>query len=653
MRRTRLMALCLLFLPFAVQSQNYTTLETAGRKLQKLYEQAKYFNQLQDFPAAEKELMALIAIDPTFVDAFILLGNIRYNQNDMAAAEKSYREALNIAPDYQHRIWYQTAIVQLRQGKYEAAEENLNYYLSIGDDNPGLQQRAKQHLTNAIFGRKAIENPVPFRLKALNPGINTSAPEYCPVISADGQKLIFNRVVNGQEDFFISQKKEGEWQTAIPLQALNSPYNEGASSFSADGRFMVFTACNRRDGLGRCDLYYSEYKNEQWQLPANAGSPLNSRYWDSQPSLSSDGKILVFSSDRPGGKGGRDLWWSHKTAEGSWALPQNLGDAVNSAGDEQSPFLHADGQTLYFMSEGHTGMGGFDLFFSKRQNDGSWSDPQNLGYPINTYGNEGALVISLDGKTAWFDSDFRSPESGMGIDPKLKGNADIYTFELYPEARPIPVTYLKAIVTDARSGERLQAHAEITELPKGSVFNSSPASETGELLVCLPAGKTYALNISHPGYAFFSENFELTDFRDSRDPFVMEIALQPLETSIAGDTAKPIVLKNIFFETGSAELLNSSVPELRKLANLMTENPDISIQIQGHTDNVGSESDNLLLSEARARAVYTYLLEQGIAAERLSFTGFGESRPIDSNETEEGRKNNRRTAFIILRTSRE
>ena len=647
MWNTRLAVLVLLIAPFFAEGQTYTTLNNASKKLQKLYARAQEFNTLRDVASAEKELFEIINIDPTFVDAYILLGNIRYNRNDLAAAEESYQKALNTAPDYQIRLWYQVGLVQLKQGKYDQAQQNLSYYLSLGDNNPGLQQRAEQHLANAIFGKTAMENPVPFDPMPLSKHINTPAPEYCPVISADGSYLIFNRVINGQEDFYISRKENDQWQPAKSLQALNSPDNEGASSFSADGRFMVFTACNRRDGLGRCDLYFSRVKNEQWQTPANIGPPINSRYWDAQPSLSADGKTLIFSSDRPGGQGNRDLWMSTLSEGGQWSVPQNLGENINSPRDEQSPFFHADGKTLYFMSDGWTGMGGFDLFFCRRQEDGTWSEPQNLGYPINTTGNEGALVVSLDGTRAWFDSDYRSAKPGQGVDPRLKGDADIYTFELYPEARPVPVTYLKAIVSDARSGEALQAHAELIQLPEGQTFSTSLTSERGELLLCLPMGQSYALNISCEGFAFHSENFELTDSRNATDPSLMEIALQPLESIAAGDTSAPIVLKNIFFASGSSTLLEPSFAELKRLIKLLNENPRIHIQIQGHTDNVGSETDNLNLSEARAKAVYQYLADKGIATERLSYIGFGESRPIDSNETTAGRKNNRRTAFVV------
>jgi outer membrane protein OmpA-like peptidoglycan-associated protein len=645
----RLIALLFFVLPLSLFSQQYTTRSTAPKKLQKLFEQALYFNQIRDFAAAERELIAVVEADPTFIDAFIMLGNIRYNQQDMAAAEKAYKQALDLDPIYQHRLWYQTGLTQLRQGKYDIAIASFNQYLSIDDNNPGLKKRAAQHLANAVFALEAIQQPVPFDPKPLNAAVNTRNAEYCPIISVDGKSLIFNRVVNGQEDFYISRMENEVWQAATPIEELNSPYNEGASSFSADGQYMVFTACNRPEGLGQCDLFFAFRQNGQWETPRNLGTPVNSRHWDSQPSLSSDGRVLVFASDRPGGQGGRDLWWTQKTDAGTWADPVNLGENINTSGDEQSPFFHADGKTLYFMSDGWPGMGGFDLFVARLQSDGTWSKPANLGYPINTFANEGALTVSLDGTKAWFDSDFRSPESGIPIDPRLKGNADIFSFELYPEARPVPVTYLKAQVSDARDQSPLQANAGLIRLSDQQLVSSSLTSETGTLLLCIPAGHPYALNISRPGYAFHSENFELTDVRSALDPFLLNIALQPL-TAAKNDVEQsdPVILKNIFFETGSASLLPASLPELQKLLGLMRENPSLSIQIQGHTDNVGTTADNQQLSEDRARAVYEYLSSQGIAPERLTYIGFGETQPIAPNDTEAGRKDNRRTAFVVF-----
>ncbi|MBK7408545.1 MAG: OmpA family protein [Saprospirales bacterium] len=375
------------------------------------------------------------------------------------------------------------------------------------------------------------------------------------------------------------------------------------------------------------------------------GEPVNTGAWESQPSLSGDGKSLYFASDRIDGKGGKDIWVSYRSADGSWGAPQNLGDTINTSKDEQGPFIHPDGQTLYFMSDGHPGMGSADIFFSRRTPGGPWQTPVNMGYPINSKSAEGLLVVSIDGKTAYFASNRSdlNPTTSYG-----KPTYDLYSFELYEAARPAPVTYVKAVVRDADTRLPLEAVAEFLDLETGQIAAGATTDKDGQFLVVLPAGKNYALNVSKPKYLFFSEHFELKEPASVEKPFLLEIELQPISQNGAPVEEKAIVLKNVFFESGSALLLPESKGELEKLRNLLEENPGLRIQINGHTDNVGSEADNQSLSEQRAKAVYSYLADKGIDRLRLRFKGFGESRPVDTNETEEGRQHNRRTEFTVF-----
>ncbi len=624
----------------------YTTIKTAEGKVLKRYEKALEYGRSGAYEQALRELDKVLEQDPGFIDAYITQAAIYDEQKQYEQAEAGFERVVALAPGYEPLVWYRLALTELHQEKFEEAEMHLNNYLQAGSGNERMQARAEQYLAEVRVAAELMRQPVPFDPESLGPNINTSASETLPSFTADGASLIFTRLVNGQEDFFISHKVDGEWQPGQPLEDINTPLNEGAQTISADGTLLIYTSCDRRDGLGRCDLYYSEFRDGRWSRPANMGRPINSAAWESQPSLSASGRTLYFASNREGTLGGSDLWVSHRQADGSWSTPRNLGSAINTAEDDAAPFLHPDDRTLYFMSKGHPGMGGFDLFFAARQADGSWGKVTNLGYPINTTGNEGALVVSLDGETAYFASDRLDAARAAG-----GGAIDLYRFTLYPAARPDPVTYVKAVVRDAETGRPLIAEVEFVDLSAAEVYNAARTGPDGDFLVCLPQGRDYALNVAKPGYLFHSENFALADATTPQAPYLLEIDLSRIPESTAGteiERLKPVVLRNVFFETGSAALKPASRVELDRLVRLLKENEQLRIQINGHTDDVGSDADNLQLSEDRARAVYQYLVDAGIDAGRLRYQGYGETQPIAGNDTPEGRRQNRRTEFVVL-----
>ncbi len=644
-----LLALCSLSGLWAQGNTGYVTMETASGKLQKRYDKALSYGRGGDFNRALRELEKILEAEPRFIDAFITRAAIFEEQDLLEDAELNYEQVLEIDPVYEPRVWYRLAMVEQRQNKYPEAVDHLERLLQTPDLEDRLRRQAEQHVKDFRFSAEMMRNPVPFEPESLGENINTKESEYLPSFTADGEYLVYTARVNGQEDFMISQKIDGAWQKGEPIEEINTPLNEGAQTISADGRLLVFTACNRRDGLGGCDLYYSEFREGNWIAPSNMGRPVNSAAWESQPSLSADGKALYFASNRQGSIGGRDIWVSYRQADGSWGKPRNLGEPINSTEEDEAPFIHPDGQTLYFMSRGHQGMGGFDLFFARKGAGEQWEKPKNLGYPINTKANEGALVVSLDGKTAYFATD-KLQRTGTS-DILQRPTTDLYRFDLYEAARPSPVTYVKAVVSDAQTGASVRAKVEFVELESTAVYASDQTTESGTFLVVLPLGKDYALNVSKKGYLFHSENFALAGKTSIDDPFMLQIALSPIPDELdtdPGEEARPVVLRNVFFETGSAELKPVSRVELNRLKVLLEENPQIRIQINGHTDNVGSAADNRQLSENRARAVFQYLLDQGIDENRLSYKGFGESRPIATNETPEGRQQNRRTEFEVI-----
>jgi len=395
---------------------------------------------------------------------------------------------------------------------------------------------------------------------------------------------------------------------------------------------MIYTACNRSDGIGRCDLYYTTKVGDRWTFPKNMGKPVNSPYRETQPSLTPDGRTLYFSSDRPGGKGQHDIWVSYLDDGNRWSVPENLGEVINTPGIEMSPFIHPDNQSLYFSSDGHIGLGGYDLFVTRRDSTGKWQKPMNLGYPINTNRDEIGMIVNSRGDKAYYSSD---------VD-KANGK-DIYVFDLPVQDRPVMTTYMKGKVFDADDNQLLRAQFELVDLETGnSIFRSYSDSITGEFLVSIPVNHNYMLNVSRNGYLFFSENFSLKNTYRSDRPFLKDVPLQPLKAG------KRIILKNVFYETDSFALKKESTAELNKVIGLLQANPKIKIEISGHTDNTGTPDYNQKLSENRAKTVAKYLISASVNAERVVAKGYGMNNPVASNDTEEGKAQNRRTELQII-----
>jgi outer membrane protein OmpA-like peptidoglycan-associated protein len=614
--------------------------ENASPKLLKYYERALEYARGGQPAEALKQLNTALREAPNFVDALLLKGQIYYDGASFAEAETSLATAVALSPNYDPKAWYPLALSRLRQEKYAEAARDFEQFLSFPTRNDQLRQRAVKYAANARFAAEAVNHPVPFNPKPLEEGINTPAPESLPSLTADGKTLVFTRIVNRQEDFFISfRQTDNTWSIAQPVEGVNSPFNEGAQCISADGRTLVFNVCNTPDGLGSCDIYRSQKIGNRWSRPENLGAPVNSKWLERQPALSADGSTLYFSSDRPGGFGGRDIWKSRLNPNGTWIQPENLGPNINTNGNDDCPFLHADGRTLFFMSDGHPGMGGFDLYTARIDDRGNFEKSQNLGYPINTPANEGALILTLDGKTAYYTSD--------GLDQQNGPNTDLFYFELPEHLRPAPATYVRAVVRDALTKKLLSAGATLYRLHDNYPVQSVNTDEQGAFLFCIPTGLKYALHIESPGYIFHSEHFQPPAEAEITAPYILEINLNTV-TAVADKPSAPVTLRNVFFETGSATLLPESKAELERLFIFIEANPKIRIEVHGYTDDVGAEADNLKLSEQRAGAVCSFLHQKGVPKERLSFKGFGESSPVAPNDTPEGRRQNRRTEFVIL-----
>ena len=615
---------------------------SSNKKAVGMYEKGMQCMYRSDLPGAENHFKQAANADPKFAEPNIMLGEMYEDRHLDSVACIYYNAAVKADPTFYTMAWFRIGELELRQQHYDAAVEAYKQFLALDKKNMNKHAEVEKKMNTVAFRQYAYANPVPFNPQNMGVAVNSANDEYLPALTADGQTLVFTRrfprtgktTANSplEEDFYVSVKKNGEWTKAVRMsEPVNTYDNEGAQCISQDGRMMIFTGCNRKDGAGRCDLYICHREGDKWSKPENLGMPVNTAAWEAQPTFSVDGKTLYFVSNRKGGLGGMDIWTS-ELVDGEWSEPKNLGSPVNTPGDEKTPFIHFDDHSLYFASDGHVGMGGLDLFMSKLQDDGTWSEPVNVGYPINTEGDESNMIVSADGRTAIYSSD---QLGGYGKE-------DLYMFELPEAVRPQATTYIKGIVYDKKSKQRLSADFIIVDLTtKSEVVSASSDPVDGSFLLTMPGLHQYALSVTKEGYLFYSKNFEMTA-ASLDDPFLLEIPLEPIEVGSS------ITLRNVFFESAKWDLKEESTVELDKLVMLMKENPRMKVLLEGHTDDVGSDAANQKLSENRAKAVYDYLLKNGVDAVRLQYKGYGESKPIADNTTEDGRAQNRRTVFTVM-----
>lgn len=597
-------------------------------------------NGLTAIPFLEKAIKEY----PAYEDAYILIGNLYEKSKKYEQALPYFDKAAQIDSNYFLPGYLLYAKTEAGAGNFARALQLTDRFLQQSNLLPTTRNLALEWKSHFAFGQQSKQQHIPFDPVNLGDSINSADPEYFPTLPIDQKTLIFTRRVNNiHEDFFISHLlPDSQWSKAKPLilgsqfsentssGRLNSPFNEGAETISQDGKILIYTICDKPGGMGSCDIYYAVRTDSGWSRPYNIGPPINTRYWETQPCLSPDNQDLYFVSNRPGGYGGSDIYVSHLQPDGSWGKPVNLGPNINTSGDESSPFIHADNQTLYFASNGWPGVGGVDLYYSRRQPDGSWGKPHNLGYPINTIDHDGSIFVTADGKTAYFASDRSDSRGGL----------DIYKFHLYAAAQPVRTLYVEGYVFDKKTKKRLAATLDLIDLSSGKTLTHIPTENDGSYMVTLPVGKDYAFNVSRPGYLFFSDNFSLAD-SSQKGPFHVNIGLEPIEVNAH------VVLKNVFFDFDQYTLKPESEAELDKLVELLKMNHTIKIQLNGYTDSVGTSEHNLILSQHRAQAVVDYLVSKGISVTRLSAKGFGSSHPVAPNDTEEGRALNRRTELVV------
>jgi outer membrane protein OmpA-like peptidoglycan-associated protein len=616
-----------------------------------------------DFKSGIELLGKALEKDSNFWEAHLLSAEFNEIQRNYQQAIFHYARALEIDPNHSisGSTVYHLATCQMAIADYSGALQSCSRYLK----NPNAKEeklgtvRRMQDCAN--FAIQAMKNPKSFEPKNIGPSVNTNFSEYYPTITVDGNTMLFTRRLvefqgenkREQEDFYVTHQIDKIWSRSYPMpKNVNTPYNEGAPSISPDGKKLIFVACTdesgvdygaNRQGKGSCDLFVTEQIGKLWSNPVNLPGKVNSTHWETQPSLSADGKTLYFirglrSRD---GKRDSDIYVSHLLVDGTWSIAEPLPPHINSNQNEESVLIHPDGKTLYFASRGHVGMGGSDLYVSRMDAKGNWGLPQNLGYPINTLSDENSLMVSPEGDIAYFASD---RPGGFGL-------MDIYYFELPKEDQPIKTLYFDGFVFDAKTKKSLGASFQLTNLSTGQVVIQSKADVTdGTFMVALPINTDYAIEVTYPGYLPYSLNFNMT-LKENEKSYHVQIPLNPENSSSEN------VLSNVFFDLNQAKLRPESIVELTSFSNYLKAHPNLKIEIGGHTDSRGNAQDNLLLSTNRAKAVKDFLTSKGIPETQLSSKGYGSSSPImtdaainaisDVNEKEKAHQKNRRTTYTL------
>lgn len=640
--RLLLLACSVLLAATTALAQPTTTSE--NKRAVKAYDEALEAYLHGRISDALEGLDAAIDRDETFFEAWMLKAQMLDESGYLSLAADAYLHGYDIDPTRYPQGRMRLCELLHASGRYaEGLQAYADAAADLGADLQGFEWEAiHAHLT---FAAEAVEHPVALESRPLAGEVNTLAPEYYPAITADGQTLLFTRQINGsgafdgQEDFFTARLTAPHiWGEVRPLRGINTASNEGAPALQGDGQRLIFTACSTvengygdRAGKGSCDLFESVWDQElgRFTLGTNLGAP-NTGVWESQPSLSADGQTLLFVRARRATRdtpAEQDIFQSTRQPDGSWSPAVRLPGPINTPGTEGNPVLHPDGTTLYFVSNGHPGMGGLDLFRSVKGADGEWGRPVNLGYPINTQHDESSVLVTPDGRWAMFATDRDSP-----------GNLDLWELRLPEEHVASEVRVLRGRVTDVASGAPVSAGVDVVKTSGQLIARVQSDAANGRFELPLPDGDALRFRVDHPDYAFYSELVTWSEVDPSE---IVEIALTRFEVGTV------LTLKDVRFASGSSTLEAVFQPELEQLATLMLAN-EVKVQIIGHTDNRGAASANLTLSMQRAEAVRDYLLSRGVAGDRMAVEGQGDMEPIASNETEAGRAQNRRTEIIVV-----
>ena len=635
MKKILLLAVC--FILFVSSFSQYDPTKVS-KKVFSLYTRALQYAEAGNFKQAIDLLNQCISADQNFADGYLSLGGVYGQIKDYKNSTDHYEKAFAIDSIYTNEYKLPYSINLAGQGRFNEALSAINSLLNSQKITPATKRaaeyRKKTYEFAVDYAAKHPNGSYQFTPINLGDSINTPSSEYYPSVTINDSLFVFSRRGEGIREDFVESTLLPNHQyghSKIISGSINEEPSKGAINISQDGEWLIFAGNFPTKGFGGFDLYISYQTPQGWSEPINMGPEINTEFWESSPSLSPDKKTLYFSSNRPGGYGGKDLYVSYRGANGKWSSAENMGPLVNTKGDELAPFIHADNSTLYFTSDGLPGYGGSDLFMMRRKNATEWNAPENLGYPINTIENEGSLFITADGIDAYYASDRADSRGGL----------DLYRFELPPDARPAKTLYVEGTVFNKKDKKGIPATVELTDNATRETISKIQTDESGFYLITLPVGKDYTFSVNRKGFLFYTDLYELSKGKPD-STYKKDIGLQPIEINAS------LTFKNIQFETNSFELKPISFIELDKAIQLLNDNPTIKIEIGGHTDNIGKPADNLALSNNRAKSVLNYLVSKGISPQRLVAKGYSETKPIADNSTDEGRAKNRRTELKVI-----
>lgn len=637
--KTIISTFLLIIFATVVYSQKYSS---EDKRAIKFFQAATQAYQYTEYEKSLDYVNEAISKDEKFIEAYLFKAQLLSVLGRHSQEAETYEKAIAVNDVFFKYTYLNSAKAHYRAGQYDIAIQHALNFLNVPELTNSDISNAKRMIEQIKFAKKSMANPIDIDPHPLSEFINGVGDVYWPSMTVDNSMFYFTAKLplNGsgfQEDIFTSIVRNDSFGKAFRLNSeLLSKSNEGASFISPDGRFLLYTGCRMRDGYGSCDLYISRKKDGKWERGVNLGGLVNSNAWDSRPVISSDGNTLYFSSNRKGGKGGSDIYLCRRvgeTKEGypKWGKPANLGDSVNTKGDEYAPFIHADNKTLYFSSDYHLGLGGQDIFMVKKKGPNDWSTPRNLGYPINKNTDEIGLFIDAPGDYAYYATD----------DTDTKRS--IYRFAVPDEIKPEYVTYVKVFVRDKETFRPISALVNLFDVASGeTIVDIKAEGSDGSALVSLPSNKRYGLMVEKKGYLFHSDHFDLVQKSEN---FVKELTID-LEPIKQGQS---VVLNNVFFKFNSYVLSDESIAELIRIQRFLEQNGLLHVEISGHTDIKGDSAYNQELSQQRAKAVYDYLVAHGIDASRLAFKGYGMKKPIADNNTKEGRAKNRRTEMTVTK----